>query len=118
MAMGLEEDGGGEHSDFHVTEGSREKRGSNSETTRDMSNVEIMKHNAKVLERKYIELSILVDKSQFAVFVGCTLYNVQSDPDLVTSSGERVLVTKSGLALNRGQIPLISFYPVTKSGCH
>eukprot|EP00116_Pleurobrachia_bachei_P002149 sb/3462411/ len=38
------------------------------------------------------------------------------DPHLVTSSGERVLVTKSGWALNRGQIPLISFYPVTKSG--
>eukprot|EP00116_Pleurobrachia_bachei_P004248 sb/3464510/ len=33
---------------------------------------------------------------------------VQSDPDLVTSSGERVLVTKSGWPLNRGQIPLIS----------
>ena len=46
----------------------REKRGSNSETKRDMSNVEIMKHNAKVLERKYIELSILVDQTQFAVF--------------------------------------------------
>eukprot|EP00116_Pleurobrachia_bachei_P017288 sb/3477550/ len=43
---------------------------------------------------------------------------IQSDPHLVTSSGERVLVTKSGWALNRGQIPLISFYPVTKSGCH
>eukprot|EP00116_Pleurobrachia_bachei_P008544 sb/3468806/ len=42
----------------------------------------------------------------------------ESDPHLVTSSGERVLVTKSGWALNRGQIPLISFYPVTKSGCH
>eukprot|EP00116_Pleurobrachia_bachei_P012204 sb/3472466/ len=45
-----------------------------------------------------------------------------SDPDLVTSSGERVLVTKSGWALNRGQIPFISYiggiYPVTKSGCH
>eukprot|EP00116_Pleurobrachia_bachei_P010426 sb/3470688/ len=33
---------------------------------------------------------------------------IQSDPHLVTSSGERVLVTKSGWALNRGQIPLIS----------
>eukprot|EP00116_Pleurobrachia_bachei_P002913 sb/3463175/ len=42
----------------------------------------------------------------------------QSDPDLATSSGERVSVTKSGWPLNRGQIPLISFYPVTKSGCH
>eukprot|EP00116_Pleurobrachia_bachei_P013825 sb/3474087/ len=33
---------------------------------------------------------------------------LQSDPDLVTSSGESVLVTKSGghWALNRGQIPL------------
>eukprot|EP00116_Pleurobrachia_bachei_P005528 sb/3465790/ len=35
--------------------------------------------------------------------------NIQSDPDLVTSSGERVLVTKSGWALNWGQIPLISY---------
>eukprot|EP00116_Pleurobrachia_bachei_P018225 sb/3478487/ len=34
---------------------------------------------------------------------------VPSDPDLVTSSGERVLVTKSGWPLNRGQIPLISY---------
>eukprot|EP00116_Pleurobrachia_bachei_P014531 sb/3474793/ len=34
---------------------------------------------------------------------------VQSDPDLVTSSGERNLGTKSGLALNRGQILLISY---------
>eukprot|EP00116_Pleurobrachia_bachei_P006624 sb/3466886/ len=34
--------------------------------------------------------------------------NLKSDPHLVTSSGERVLVTKSGWALNRGQIPLIS----------
>eukprot|EP00116_Pleurobrachia_bachei_P003294 sb/3463556/ len=43
----------------------------------------------------------------------------KSDPDLVTSSGERVLVTKSGWSLNRGQIPLVSItgiYPVTKSG--
>eukprot|EP00116_Pleurobrachia_bachei_P009458 sb/3469720/ len=43
-----------------------------------------------------------------------------SGPDLVTSSGERVLVTKSGWPLNRGQIPLIyiyigEIYPVTKS---
>eukprot|EP00116_Pleurobrachia_bachei_P003203 sb/3463465/ len=30
---------------------------------------------------------------------------IQSDSDLVTSSGERVLVTKSGWPLNRGQIP-------------
>eukprot|EP00116_Pleurobrachia_bachei_P014140 sb/3474402/ len=34
--------------------------------------------------------------------------NMQSDPGLVTSSGERVLVTKSGWPLNRGQISLIS----------
>eukprot|EP00116_Pleurobrachia_bachei_P001072 sb/3461334/ len=34
--------------------------------------------------------------------------DIQSDPDLVTSSGERVLGTKSGWPLNRGQIPLIS----------
>eukprot|EP00116_Pleurobrachia_bachei_P008928 sb/3469190/ len=34
---------------------------------------------------------------------------LQSDPDLVTSSGEMVLVTKSGWALNRGQITLISY---------
>eukprot|EP00116_Pleurobrachia_bachei_P014259 sb/3474521/ len=33
---------------------------------------------------------------------------LQTDPDLVTSSGERILVTKSGWALNRGQITLIS----------
>eukprot|EP00116_Pleurobrachia_bachei_P017265 sb/3477527/ len=39
----------------------------------------------------------------------CMYMFVQSDPDLVTSSGERVLVTKSGWALNRGQIPLISY---------
>eukprot|EP00116_Pleurobrachia_bachei_P007930 sb/3468192/ len=42
-------------------------------------------------------------------FTGFSLYVcliVQSDPDLVTSTGERVLVTKSGWALNRGQIPL------------
>eukprot|EP00116_Pleurobrachia_bachei_P010773 sb/3471035/ len=32
---------------------------------------------------------------------------VQSDPDLVTSSGERVLATKSGWSLNGGQV-----YPV------
>eukprot|EP00116_Pleurobrachia_bachei_P000859 sb/3461121/ len=51
---------------------------------------------------------------------------IQSDPDLVTSSGERVLGTKSGWALNRGQITLIFLYRekfslslnrgVTKSG--
>eukprot|EP00116_Pleurobrachia_bachei_P016911 sb/3477173/ len=34
-----------------------------------------------------------------------TIISVTSDPDLVTSSGERNLGTKSGLALNRGQIP-------------
>eukprot|EP00116_Pleurobrachia_bachei_P007875 sb/3468137/ len=42
-----------------------------------------------------------------------------SDPDLVTSLGERVLVTKSGWPLNRGQILLVSYiggnYPVNKS---
>eukprot|EP00116_Pleurobrachia_bachei_P003991 sb/3464253/ len=35
----------------------------------------------------------------------CEVFQVQSDPDLVASSGERNLGTKSGLALNRGQIP-------------
>eukprot|EP00116_Pleurobrachia_bachei_P004622 sb/3464884/ len=42
---------------------------------------------------------------------------LQSDPDLVTSSGERVLVTKSGWSLNRGQIPLISYIGGNLS-CH
>eukprot|EP00116_Pleurobrachia_bachei_P012721 sb/3472983/ len=42
---------------------------------------------------------------------------VQSDPDLVTSSGERVLGTKSGWPLNRGQIPLISYIGGNLS-CH
>eukprot|EP00116_Pleurobrachia_bachei_P013710 sb/3473972/ len=42
-------------------------------------------------------------------------YNL--DPDLVTSSGERVLVTKSGWPLNRGQIPLISYIGGSLS-CH
>eukprot|EP00116_Pleurobrachia_bachei_P014408 sb/3474670/ len=48
----------------------------------------------------------------------------ESDPDLVTCSGEMILVTKSGWPLNRGQILCISNtisgknYPVTKSGCH
>eukprot|EP00116_Pleurobrachia_bachei_P014537 sb/3474799/ len=37
----------------------------------------------------------------------CLQCQVQSDPDLVISSGERVLGTKSGWALNRGQITLI-----------
>eukprot|EP00116_Pleurobrachia_bachei_P018601 sb/3478863/ len=37
--------------------------------------------------------------------------------NLVTSSGERVLVTKSGWPLNRGQIPLISYIGGTLS-CH
>eukprot|EP00116_Pleurobrachia_bachei_P005006 sb/3465268/ len=35
--------------------------------------------------------------------------DIQSDPDLMTSLGERVLVTKSGWPLNRGQITLISY---------
>eukprot|EP00116_Pleurobrachia_bachei_P004696 sb/3464958/ len=54
------------------------------------------------------------------------LFFVQSDPDLVTSPGERVFGTKSGWALNRGEITLIFLYQgkfivslnrgVTKSG--
>eukprot|EP00116_Pleurobrachia_bachei_P016880 sb/3477142/ len=44
-------------------------------------------------------------------------WDLQSDPDLVTSSGERVLVTKSGWPLNRGQIPLISYIGGNLS-CH
>eukprot|EP00116_Pleurobrachia_bachei_P019004 sb/3479266/ len=43
-------------------------------------------------------------------------FNFQSDPDLVTSSGEMNLGTKSGLALNRGQIPLISY--IGGLSCH
>eukprot|EP00116_Pleurobrachia_bachei_P014033 sb/3474295/ len=42
---------------------------------------------------------------------------IQSDPDLVTSSGERVLVTKSGWPLNRGEITLISYIGGNLS-CH
>eukprot|EP00116_Pleurobrachia_bachei_P012738 sb/3473000/ len=42
---------------------------------------------------------------------------LKSDPDLVTPSGERVLVTKSGWPLNRGQIPLISYIGGNLS-CH
>eukprot|EP00116_Pleurobrachia_bachei_P018800 sb/3479062/ len=40
----------------------------------------------------------------------CYQWYIRSDHDLVTSSGERVLGTKSGLALNRGQITLIFLY--------
>eukprot|EP00116_Pleurobrachia_bachei_P009352 sb/3469614/ len=42
---------------------------------------------------------------------------LQSDPDLVASSEERVLSTKSGWPLNRGQIPLISYIRGNLS-CH
>eukprot|EP00116_Pleurobrachia_bachei_P007569 sb/3467831/ len=51
------------------------------------------------------------------------LHDFEFGHPIVTSSGERGLVTKSGWALNRGQIPLISYisweiYHVTKSECH
>eukprot|EP00116_Pleurobrachia_bachei_P003985 sb/3464247/ len=46
-----------------------------------------------------------------------TSTDIDSDPDLVTYSGERNLGTKSGLALNRGQIPLISYIGGNLS-CH
>eukprot|EP00116_Pleurobrachia_bachei_P009996 sb/3470258/ len=41
----------------------------------------------------------------------------ESNPDLATSSGERVLVTKSGWPLNQGQIPLVSYIGGNLS-CH
>eukprot|EP00116_Pleurobrachia_bachei_P013281 sb/3473543/ len=49
-----------------------------------------------------------IKNNKFQAAIACSII-VQSDPDLVTSSGERVLVTKSGWPLNRGQIPLISY---------
>eukprot|EP00116_Pleurobrachia_bachei_P016300 sb/3476562/ len=43
--------------------------------------------------------------------------NYSRTPIYVTSSGKRVLVTKSGWPLNRGQIPLISYIGGNLS-CH
>eukprot|EP00116_Pleurobrachia_bachei_P005333 sb/3465595/ len=66
------------------------------------------------LETVSPELHILMDTSTEHL---CRVQDVQTDPDLVTSSGERILGTKSGLALNRGQIPLI-FYIGGNLSCH
>eukprot|EP00116_Pleurobrachia_bachei_P001048 sb/3461310/ len=58
---------------------------------------------------KYCSGMLTIDYMKKNCAKTCDYWNHQSDPDLVTFPGERVLVTKSGRALNYGQIPLISY---------
>ena len=47
--------------------------------------------------------------SNFKIQTVATLFEIQSDPDLPGSSGERVLPGKSGCPVYRDQIPLIPY---------